>query len=171
MVVQVKGANQGPGSKEPKANPRTGRVTTYSYRDFKLVATVKDSEGRTLDNTTSLDMQFTLSDPSMAMIGTSAESLSPTLVPGVFVPGRPSQLIHPNGKVGDLNIQVAVAGYRSANIFDHLKSSLKHISREDVLATAGAESPPSLPSPPTAFEEDEVISVSGFSLWQLFIEG
>ena len=110
--VQVKGANQGPGSKEPKANPRTGRVTTYSYRDFRLVATIKDSEGRTLDNTTSLDMRFTFSDPSMAILGSTTESLSPTLVPGVSVPGRPSQLIHPNGKIGDLNIQVAVAGYR-----------------------------------------------------------
>ena len=110
--VQVKGANQGPGSKEPKANPRTGKVTTYSYRDFRLVATIKDSEGRTLDNTTSLDMRFTFSDPSMAILGSRTESLSPTLVPGVSVPGRPSQLIHPNGKIGDLNIQVAVVGYR-----------------------------------------------------------
>lgn len=136
--VEVKGANQGPGSKEPKANPRTGRVTTYSYRDFKLVATVKDSEGRTLDNTTSLDLRFTLSDPSMAILGNVAESLSPTLVPGVSVPGKPSQLIHPNGKVGDLNIQVAVAGYR-----------------ENVLTSVGAPSPPSLPSPPAPFGEEE----------------
>ena len=92
-------------------------MTTYSYRDFKLVATVKDTEGRTLDNTTSLDLRFTLSDPSMATIGNVAESFSPTSVPGVSVPGRPSQLIHSNGKVGDLNIQVAVAGYRCSKHF------------------------------------------------------
>ena len=90
-------------------------MTTYSYWVFRLVATVKDSEGRTLDNTTSLDLRYTLSDPSMASLGTQTESLSPTSVPGVSVPGRPSQLIHPNGKVGDLNIQVAVVGYRWVN--------------------------------------------------------
>ena len=98
--------------KSPIVNKKTNRLMTYSYRDFRLVATVKDSEGRTLDNTTSLDLRFTLSDPSMAILGNAAESLSPTLVAGVSVPGRPSQLVHPNGKVGDLNIQVAVAGYR-----------------------------------------------------------
>ena len=92
-------------------------MTTYSYRDFRLVATVKDSEGRTLDNTTSIDLRYTLSDPSMASLGDRTESLSPTSVPGVSVPGRPSQLIHPNAKVGDLNIQVAVVGYRWVNHF------------------------------------------------------
>jgi len=97
-----------------------------------------DSEGRTLDNTTSLDLRFTLSDPSMAILGNAAETLSPTLVAGVSVPGRPTQLVHPNGKVGHLNIQVAVAGYR-----------------ENVLASVGAPSPPSLPSPPTPFGEEE----------------
>ena len=107
-------------------------MTTYSYRDFKLVATVKDSEGRTLDNTTSLDLRFTLSDPSMAILGNVAESLSPTLVPGVSVPGKPSQLIHPNGKVGDLNIQVAVAGYRCSKNKFGTKTDPTHLQRECV---------------------------------------
>ena len=131
-------------------------MTTYSYRDFKLVATVKDSEGRTLDNTTSLNLRFTLSDPSMAILGNVAESLSPTLVPGVSVPGKPSQLIHPNGKVGDLNIQVAVAGYRCSKKILERKLT-PPISRENVLTSVGAPSPPSLPSPPAPFGEEEEV--------------
>ena len=44
--VEVRVSNQGAGVKEPRADPRTGRVVTYSYRDFRLVVTVKDKEGR-----------------------------------------------------------------------------------------------------------------------------
>ena len=41
----------------------------YSYRDFKLVTTVKDKEGRTFDNTSSLQFRYTFSDDSMAKVG------------------------------------------------------------------------------------------------------
>jgi hypothetical protein len=44
--VEVRVSNQGAGVKEPRADPRTGRVVTYSYRDFRLVVTVKDKQGR-----------------------------------------------------------------------------------------------------------------------------
>ena len=47
-------------------------------------------------------------------------------------PGRPSQLIHPNGKVGDLNIQVAVAGYRCSKHFCGTKTDPTHLQRECV---------------------------------------
>lgn len=57
--------------KSPIVNKRTGRIMTYSYRDFNLVTTVKDKEGRTFDNTSSLQFRVTLSDPKMGLDGGS----------------------------------------------------------------------------------------------------
>ena len=57
--------------KRPILNKKTGRIMTYSYRDFNLVTTVKDKEGRTFDNTSSLEFRVSLSDPKMALIGGS----------------------------------------------------------------------------------------------------
>ena len=55
--------------KNPIVNKKTGRIMTYSYRDFLVRATVKDKEGRTFDNTTSLEFRVTVSDDSMATVG------------------------------------------------------------------------------------------------------
>ena len=57
--------------KRPILNKKTGRIMTYSYRDFNLVTTVKDKEGRTFDNTSSLEFRVSLSDPKMALVGGS----------------------------------------------------------------------------------------------------
>ena len=57
--------------KSPIVNKRTGRIMTYSYRDFNLVTTVKDKEGRTFDNTSSLQFRVALSDPKMGLVGGS----------------------------------------------------------------------------------------------------
>ena len=57
--------------KRPIVNKKTGRIMTYSYRDFNLVTTVKDKEGRTFDNTTSLQFRVSLSDPKMGLVGGS----------------------------------------------------------------------------------------------------
>ena len=134
--VEVKAGEK--GVKEPKASPATGRVLTYSYRDFLLVTTIKDSAGRTLDNVTSLDLRYTLSDPELAMQGEAPSMGLPTGVGGVTTPRRPARVLHPTGRKGDLNIQVAVVGYR-----------------EEVLASVGADMPPPLPAPPAAFGGDD----------------
>ena len=85
--VEVKVANQGPGAKEPKANSKTGRVTTYSYRDFRLITTIKDQEGRTMDNVTSLELRYTLSEPAMATLGAPTKLELPSEdVPSVKLP-------------------------------------------------------------------------------------
>ena len=55
--------------KFPIVNKKTNRLMTYSYRDFLVRATVKDKEGRTFDNTTSLEFRVTVSDDSMATVG------------------------------------------------------------------------------------------------------
>ena len=57
--------------KNPIVNKKTGRIMTYSYRDFSLVSTVKDTEGRTFDNTSSLVFRTKLSDDSFALVGKS----------------------------------------------------------------------------------------------------
>ena len=55
--------------KSPIVNKKTNRLMTYSYRDFLVRATVKDKEGRTFDNTTSLEFRVTISDNTMATVG------------------------------------------------------------------------------------------------------
>ena len=67
--VDIMSANQGMEAKKPIGNPKTGRIMVYSYRDFKLVTTVKDKEGRTFDNTSSLEFRYTFSDDAMAKLG------------------------------------------------------------------------------------------------------
>ena len=56
--------------KQPIVNPKTNRIMTYSYRDFTIVTTVKDKEGRTFDNTSSLEFRVSLSDNEKALVGT-----------------------------------------------------------------------------------------------------
>ena len=70
--------------KNPIVNKKTGRIMTYSYRDFSLVATVKDTEGRTFDNTSSLVFRVKMSDDSFALIGKSSK------FPFSYVSGVPS---------------------------------------------------------------------------------
>ena len=55
--------------KRPIVNKKTGRIMTYGYRDFNLVTTIKDSEGRTFDNTSSLEIRVAVSNSQMAMVG------------------------------------------------------------------------------------------------------
>ena len=86
--LEVKVANQGDGAKEAKAD-RGGRVLTYSYRDFRVTVTIKDLAGRTLDNVTSLALQFSLSSPSLASLAPpSILTGSSTEVPGVLLPNK-----------------------------------------------------------------------------------
>ena len=70
--------------KNPIVNPKTGRILTYSYRDFSLVTTVKDKEGRTFDNTSSLFFRISMSDENKALIG------SPLKHPYTFLPDVPT---------------------------------------------------------------------------------
>ena len=55
--------------KKPIVNRKTGRILTYSYRDWSLVTTVKDKEGRTFDNTSSLLFRYKFSNEDMVKIG------------------------------------------------------------------------------------------------------
>jgi len=130
--VEVRAANQGEGVKEPRANPSTGRVYTYSYRDFQIVPTIKDKEGRTMDNVTSLHIDYMLLRPELAdqgpinrIQGVASE------VPGVILPTRGGQVFHPTGRRGDLDIQVSIVGYKP-----------------EVLQSVGAVEPRQLPTPP-----------------------
>jgi hypothetical protein len=108
-----------------------------------------------MDNVTSLALQYTLSDPAMASQapGSPPAGLPTEEVPEVLVPPRGerfpqlsslmphcpgSQLFHPSGLKGPLDVQVAVVGYR-----------------DEVLGSVGASTPPTLPAPPTPFQEDE----------------
>merc|ERR1712130_1010338 len=109
----------------------TGRLVVYSYRDLTLVLTVKDQEGRTLENVTSLEFAVKFSDDQMAQLGETqlvTGQPAPEL-PSVQLPIKHRQVVHPNGVRGDLDIQVSITGYRS-----------------DVLASAGVtQTPPPLP--------------------------
>ena len=55
--------------KKPIVNKRTGRITTYNYRDWTLITTVKDKEGRTFDNTSSLLFRYKFSNDDLAKVG------------------------------------------------------------------------------------------------------
>ena len=70
--------------KNPIVNKKTGRIMTYSYRDFNVVSTVKDKEGRTFDNTSSLVFRVSLSDSSAATVGSKPK------YPFTFKQGIPS---------------------------------------------------------------------------------
>ena len=70
--------------KRPIVNKETGRIMTYGYRDFNLVTTIKDSEGRTFDNTSSLVFRVSLSDNSAATVGSKPK------YPFTFKQGIPS---------------------------------------------------------------------------------
>ena len=61
-----------------------------------------------------------------------------TKVPDFNLPNLDSQVIYPNGIKGDLDVQVAISGYKA-----------------DVLKSVGIEVAPDIPQPPEAFEDME----------------
>eukprot|EP00090_Calanus_glacialis_P028282 TRINITY_DN45475_c0_g1_i1.p1 TRINITY_DN45475_c0_g1~~TRINITY_DN45475_c0_g1_i1.p1 ORF type:complete len:919 (-),score=251.02 TRINITY_DN45475_c0_g1_i1:238-2994(-) len=138
--IDIQTSNQGSQFKKPIGNPKTGRIMVYSYRDFKLVTTVKDKEGRTFDNTSSLQFRYTFSDDSMAKVGKPQIVTSyPTQeVSSIELPFKNTQVIYPNGIKGDLDVQVAISGYKA-----------------DVLKSVGVEVAPDIPQPPEAFGDME----------------
>jgi len=126
--------------KKPIANPKTGRIMVYSYRDFKLITTVKDKEGRTFDNTSSLEFRYTFSDDSMLKQGKPpvVTSFPISEVPSIHLPTKQTQMIYPGGIKGNVDVQVAITGYNAKT-----------------LESVGVDMPPALPSPPTAFDDME----------------
>ena len=127
--------------KKPILNKKTGRIMTYSYRDFSLVTTVKDSQGRTFDNTSSLVFRVKLSDESFGLVGSRPKFpytfLSQPLPSSIKIPIRETVTIHPNGIIGNLDIQVAVTGYN-----------------KEILESVGAPTPEDIPAPPEPFSDD-----------------
>jgi len=138
--IDVQTSQQGQQYKKPIGNPKTGRIMVYSYRDFKLVTTVKDKEGRTFDNTSSLEFRYTFSEENRVIVG------KPPIVPSyptkevyeIHLPFKTTQVMHPNGVKGDLDVQVAITGYKA-----------------DVLKSVGVEVAPEMAQAPEAFEDDE----------------
>ena len=59
--------------KKPIVNRKTGRIMTYNYRDWSIVTTVKDNEGRTFDNTSSLLFNYKFSNDDLVTIGKPIE--------------------------------------------------------------------------------------------------
>merc|ERR1712106_711863 len=138
--IDVQTSQQGQQYKKPIGNPKTGRIMVYSYRDFKLVTTVKDKEGRTFDNTSSLEFRYTFSDDTMAKVGKPPVVTSYPIaeVSSIHMPIKNTQVMYPNGLKGNLDVQVAVTGYKA-----------------NVLQSVGVEMPPAPASPPAAFGDDE----------------
>jgi len=129
--------------KKPIVNRKTGRILTYSYRDWSLVTTVKDKEGRTFDNTSSLLFRYKFSNEDMVKIGKPIMqpfTLHPDVVTGsIKMPLKETVKIHPQGSKGDLDIQVAVVGYKA-----------------DVLNSVGVSEPQSsIPAPPDPFQDED----------------
>ena len=62
----------------------------YSYRDFKVITTVKDKEGRTFDNTSSLNFQYKFSEDDRIIVGKPAivKSYPSQEVPSIHIPIR-----------------------------------------------------------------------------------
>jgi len=138
--IDVVHTNDGVQYKKPILNPKTGRLMVYSYRDFKVITTVKDKEGRTFDNTSSLNFQYKFSEDDRIIVGKPAivKSYPSQEVPSIHIPIRNTQILHPNGIKGDLDMQVSITGYN-----------------KDILKSVGVEEVPEIPSPPEAFEEFE----------------
>ena len=59
--------------KKPIVNRKTGRIMTYNYRDWSIVTTLKDNEGRTFDNTSSLLFRYKFSNDDLVTIGKPIE--------------------------------------------------------------------------------------------------
>jgi len=138
--IDIKTSGQGIQFKKPILNPKTGRIMAYSYRDFKLVTTVKDKEGRTFDNTTSLQFRYTFSEDNRVMVG-KPQVVTSYPTPEVYeihLPFKTTQTMHPQGIKGDIDVQVAITGYKP-----------------DVLKSVGVEVAPDMPTPPEAFEDME----------------
>lgn len=123
------------------ANPHNGRVMTYNYRDLSVLVTVKDSLGRTMDNVTSLQFDFQVSDEELLPITDQGKVKQGQVhVEGLEEVNVPSKAFHnfsPSGRKGDVDVYVAITGYR-----------------KDVLEALGVVAPPDLPKPPP-FDDDE----------------
>merc|ERR1712013_79677 len=133
--IDIKTSGQGIQFKKPILNPKTGRIMAYSYRDFELVTTVKDKEGRTFDNTTSLQFRYTFSEDNRVMVG-KPQVVTSYPTPEVYeihLPFKTTQTMHPQGIKGDIDVQVAITGYKP-----------------DVLKSVGVEVAPDMPTPPEA---------------------
>ena len=88
--IDVVHTNEGVQYKKPILNPKTGRLMVYSYRDFKVITTVKDKEGRTFDNTSSLNFQYKFSEDDIIIVGKPAiiKSYPSQEVPSIHIPIR-----------------------------------------------------------------------------------
>merc|ERR1719397_486345 len=116
---------------------------TYNYRDWSLVTTVKDKEGRTFDNTSSLLFRYKFSNDDLVKLGKPLlhpYHFHPDIVTtNIKVPLKETVKVHPQGARGDLDIQVAIVGYNP-----------------QVLASVGVPEPKSnIATPPEPFQDDE----------------
>jgi len=101
---------------------------------------VKDKEGRTFDNTSSLQFRYTFSEDNRVLVG-KPQIVTSYPTPEVYeiqLPFKTTQVMHPQGIRGDIDVQVAITGYKP-----------------DVLKSVGVEVAPDMPTPPEAFEDME----------------
>jgi nuclear pore complex protein Nup210 len=94
------------------ASLATAKIMSDYKKNLQMILTVKDSKGKTFDSVESLNFEFKVSDPSI---------LSPkdTLqVPkynidnfDVTSNGKPFQVFAPQGKAGEVEVTVKLAGY------------------------------------------------------------
>lgn len=115
---------------------RTGRVNLYAYRDIRVTWIVKNSAGQTLENVTSLNFQFKMSDDSLLACGSSCvgqhRGQPSKQLDTVLLPANPFEMLHPQSLEGDVDVQIAILGYSP-----------------EVLASVGAPTPRALSPPPT----------------------
>ncbi|XP_023322530.1 nuclear pore membrane glycoprotein 210 [Eurytemora carolleeae] len=126
----------------------TGRINLYSHRDIQLDFIVKDAEGRSIENITSLNIEFKVSDTtklkclepcSGIQLPKPSEHLS-----SIFIPSKPAQIFSPQGLKGDVDIEISIKEYR-----------------ESVLNSVGAKLPRSFGHPVSSNgEEDEYLEIS-----------
>lgn len=66
----------------------TQRVAAQSYLDLKLVTVIKDEKGRKLDNFSSIDLEWTLSNPELGRLNQDGVLVETIIVDGYLVLGR-----------------------------------------------------------------------------------
>jgi len=103
-------------------------VLVDNSQEFELVLTVKDDAGKTFDNVDSLSFGVSLSDAALAK-QKEPEFVTPAVAQGGSSgSNKPYKTFVPQGKSGDLELEVKLSGYQ-----------------QQVLDKAGIKSPPELP--------------------------
>lgn len=100
-------------SKKCPISQNTERVMAHTNEELRVIVVVKDKEGRTFDNITSLNVDWSLKPSDTGSFGISSGTVEETFVDmHVTLPKSHYQHVYPKKSAGSLTVVARVIGYQ-----------------------------------------------------------